>query len=182
MMYRTVYWHRQVRSATAVIKKALINSLESGKISDTELYDLDDTGLFTLLGEKTGDPLVESVHEGRFFITAADIPHEQVKLEVVRDIKCRPRLEEQLACELGLDTGSIIIDVPEPVSFETFLYVFDEGCNFSESSSAFKTETVNAFRQTLYTIRIFTDQKYKDNLKTFQEICSILNKVIDRED
>jgi HD superfamily phosphohydrolase len=182
MMYRTVYWHRQVRAATAMIKKALINSLETGKITDTELYDLDDTSLFALLGEKTGDPLVESVHEGRFFITAAEIPHEQVNLEVIRDINRRPRLEKQLASELGLDSGSIIIDVPEPVSFETFLYVIDEGCNFCESSSAFKTETVYAFRQTLYTIRIFTDQKYKETLKTFPGICSILSKVIARED
>ena len=181
LMYKTVYWHHQIRAATAMIKKALINGLESEKITGTELYNLDDTSLFALIGEKTGDPLIEAAHEGKFFITAAEIPHEQVNLDVIRDLNCRPRLEKELAREMGIDPKSLIIDVPEPVSFETGLYVVDEECSFNESSSAFKTETINAFRQTLYTIRIFTDQKYKDTLKTFPQICSILNKVIDRE-
>jgi HD superfamily phosphohydrolase len=176
LMYRTVYWHHQVRAATAMVKKALINGLESGKITAEELYNLDDTGLFTLIGEKTGDPLVEAVREGRIFATAAEIPHEQANLEAIRDTRQRLQMEEKIERELGI-TG-VIIDIPEPVSFETGLFVLDEGRNFSESSSAFKTETVNAFIQTLYTIRIFIDQKYKNTLKTFSGSYGILNKVI----
>jgi len=186
LMYRTVYWHRQVRAATAMVKKALINGLESGRITGTELYNLDDTGLFTLLAEKTGDPLVKSVYEGRIFTTAAEIPCEQAALSSIRDIKNRTRMEEQLAGELnraGLEIkgDEIIIDVPEPVSFETGLFVVDENCVFGDSSSAFKTETVNAFIKTLYTVRIFVDQKYKDTLKTFPKFYGIFNKVIKRE-
>lgn len=174
LMYRTVYWHRQVRAATAMVKKALINGLESGKISGPELYNLDDTGLFTLLGEKTGDPLIEEVREGRIFTTAAEIPCEQANLDAVRDIKQRVQMENELAAKLGIE--SLIIDIPEPISFETGLLVADENRGFGESSSAFKTETVNAFIKTLYTIRIFTYQKYKDTLKTFPQIYSILYK------
>jgi len=179
LMYRTVYWHRQVRAATAMVKKALINGLESGKITGNELYNLDDSSLFALIGEKTGNPLAESVREGRIFITAAEIPHEQVNLAAIRDINCRARMEKQLEAALGV--SGVIIDVPEPVSFETGLYVVDEKCGFSESSSAFKTETVNAFIQTLYTIRAFIDRKYKDTIKTFSKVCDILNDVIIRE-
>jgi HD superfamily phosphohydrolase len=172
LMYRTVYWHHQVRAATAMVKKAILNGLESGKITGEELYNLDDTGLFRLIGEKTGDPLVEDVREGRIYVTAAEIPHEQANLEAIRDIERRSTLEEQIEKNLGVK--GVIIDIPEPVSFETGLFVQDEKRGFSESSSAFKTEMVNAFIQTLYTIRIFIDQKYKNTLKTFSDSYGIL--------
>jgi len=185
LMYRTVYWHHQVRAATAMIKKALINSLETGEISGEGLYNLDDTGLFTILGEKTGGRLAESVREGRIFATAAEIPHDQVNLAALREIGSRARMEEQLAARLneaGLPIGAqdIIIDIPEPISFETGLYVVDEDKSFSESSSAFKTETVNAFIKTLYTVRIFIEKKYMESLKTFPQACGIFIQVIER--
>jgi HD superfamily phosphohydrolase len=172
LMYRTVYWHHQVRAATAIVKKAILKGLESGKITGEELYNLDDTGLFTLIGEKTGDPLVEAVREGRIYATAVEIPHEQANLDAIRDIQSRSQLEEQIERTLGIK--GVIIDIPEPVSFETGLFVQDEGTSFSESSSAFKTDTVNAFIKTLYTIRVFIDQKYKDKLKTFSDSYGIL--------
>ena len=186
LMYRTVYWHRHVRSATAMIKKALINGLESGKFSGEDLYDLDDRSLFTLLDEKTANPLAESVREGRIFATAVEIPFKQANFAHIKDISLRARLEEQLAAELGragvrLKGEDLIIDIPEPVSFETGLFVVDEGCGFSESSSAFKTETVNSFIQTLYTVRIFVDQKYKQTLKTFSQLYGILYEITNRE-
>ena len=185
LMYRTVYWHRQVRAATAMVKKALINGLESGKLSREDLYNLDDTDLFTLLREKVGCYLTESVREGRIFFTAAEISCENLDLAAIREIGQRARLEEELAVQLRraslpLAGEEIIIDIPEPVSFETGLYVEDEGCGFSESSSAFKTETVNAFVKTLYTVRIFMDQKYKETLKTFPQTYGIFNNVIRR--
>ncbi|MDR0302086.1 MAG: HD domain-containing protein [Treponema sp.] len=179
LMYRTVYWHHQVRAATAMVKKALIKGLESEQITGADLYDLDDTGLFTLLGEKTGNPLVESVRNGRIFATAAEIP---IKADItgIREIRARSRLEEQIAAELckagiQINEEDLIIDIPEPVSFETGLFVLDEKRSFSDSSSAFKTETVDSFIKTLYTIRIFIDQKYKQKLKTFPDLHSILD-------
>jgi len=189
LMYRTVYWHHQVRAATAMVKKALINGLESGKISGEELYNLDDTGLFTILAEKTGGALAESVREGRIFITAAEIPHDRLDLAALRDIKSRAHLEEQLASRLSkaglkIDSREIIIDIPEPISFETGLYVQDEEKSFGESSSAFKTETVNAFIKTLYTARIFIDQKNRKSLKTFSQrysIIELMSEVLQRE-
>jgi len=178
LMYRTVYWHHNVRSATAMIKKALINSLESGKITGEDLYNLDDNSLFTLLGEKTGNPLIESVRQGRIFTVAAEIPYNQVDITAIRRLNYRARLEEHLAVKLGIDKNEIIIDIPEPVSFETGLYVVDEKCNFNESTSAFKTEMVNSLVNTLFTVRVFIDQKYKQKLKTFPDLCSILNSTI----
>jgi len=178
LMYRTVYWHRQVRAATAMVKKALINSLDSGELSGNSLYDLDDMGLFSLLGKNS---LVDSVREGRIFATAAEIPPEKTDLAALREVGGRVKYEEKLAEELrrkGLDISGkdIIIDIPEPVSFETGLYVLDEERGFADSSSAFKPETVNSFIKTLYTIRVFFSQKYTKNVKTFIQACSILYK------
>jgi len=186
LMYRTVYWHHQVRAATAMVKKALIGGLEAGQITGTDLYNLDDNGLFALLGEKTGNPLVESVKEGRIFATAAEIPVNSANNIKIKEIDARSRLEQELAKELNkkgvnITEKDIIIDIPEPVSFETGLFVLDEERCFSESSSAFKTETVNSFIETLYTIRIFCDQKFKQKLKTFSDLYSILNNVTNRE-
>jgi len=189
LMYRTVYWHHQVRAATAMIKKALIKGLESGEISGEELYNLDDTDLFAILDEKTGGRLAESVREGRIFATAAEIPYDQANLAALLEINSRARIEAQLALRINkagftFSEEDIIIDVPEPISFETGLYVVDEKRNFNDSSSAFKTETVNAFIKTLYTIRIFVDQKKRELLKTFSQkysIVELLGEVLHRE-
>jgi len=187
MMYRTVYWHRQVRAATAMVKKTLINGLESGLFTGESLYNLDDTSLFTLLTAKSGQnqeknidtSLIEAVQEGKIFLTAAEISHKNVNLAILKDIKSRSQLEHLLAERLrqkGLEIRGedLIIDIPEPISFETGLFVSDEGCNFSESSSAFKTEMVEAFIKTLYTIRIYINQKFKERLKTFHKLYDII--------
>ena len=180
LMYRTVYWHHQVRASTAMVKKALINGLESGKLACEDLYNLEDTSLFTLIQEKMSGSLMESIREGGIYFTAAEFSHELVDLYAARSLKSRALYEENLAEKLrkaGLEIKGedIIIDVPEPVSFETGLYVLDEDKDFSDSSSAFRQETINAFIRTLYTIRIFINQKFKESIKTFVNIYSILN-------
>lgn len=183
LMYRTIYWHRQVRSATAMIKKALIKSLESGVLAEEELYNLDDQSLFTLLREKTGDSagsaLAGAVWSGRLFTVAAEIPFADEDHACLKDISRRSRYEEQLASAFrsaGISLGSddLIIDIPEPVSFETGLFVRDEQHCFSESSSAFKAETLNSFVKTLYTIRIFVNPIFGKKVETLPELCNIL--------
>jgi HD superfamily phosphohydrolase len=184
LMYRTVYWHRQVRAATSMIKKALLNGLESGLIKGEELYDLDDQGLFTLLREKNGgsggeNALAEAVREGRLYSVAAEIPFIDADHACLKDISRRSRYEEQLAEEfrrkgVPLGSGDLIIDVPEPVSFETGLFVSDEHCGFTESSSAFKAETLNSFVNTLYTIRVFVNPDFCEKVETLPQLSDIL--------
>ena len=179
LMYRTVYWHRQVRSATSMIKKALINSLESGEIADGDLYNLDDQSLFFLLRGKTSGTLVETVWNGGLYSTIAEIPFNEADHACLKDIHGRSRREELLAGEFrraGVPLGrdDLIIDVPEPVSFETGLFVLDENCSFTESSSAFKTETLLSFVKTLYTIRIFVNPEFSGKIETLSGLYDIL--------
>jgi HD superfamily phosphohydrolase len=171
LMYRTVYWHRQVRSATAMIKKALLGFLESGNVAPEELYDLDDQSLFALIKS----PLADSVHEGRLYSAAAEIPYTEDKHRRLRDISSRSACEEALAAKLNdrgvsLAAGELIIDIPEPVSFETGLFVRDEDRYFAESSSAFRSETVNSFVKSLYTVRIFTAPACDGKLQVLPEL------------
>jgi len=194
LMYKTVYWHRQVRAATAMIKKVLISGLESRVLTGEDLYYLDDNSLFSLLEQKMkANPcfyLAEAVREGKIFVTAAEFSHDRVNIEEIRKINNRAQLEEKLASELRrnypqlseIKGEDIIIDIPEPVSFETGLFVTDENINFGGSSSAFKPQTVDAFIQTLYTIRVYINQKYKETIKTFPQICIIINEVINTEE
>ena len=183
LMYRTVYWHRQVRSATAMIKKILLKDLELGTINGEELYNLDDHSLFTLLRERsktnTGKVLAEAVRERKLYVCAGEIPFISGQHAGLLHINCRSRFEEQLTKQLrsaGIKLGidDIIIDIPEPVSFETGLYVPDEECYFAESSSAFKAEVVNSLIKTLYTIRVFVNPDIEQKLKTFPELYDIL--------
>ena len=188
LMYRTIYWHRQVRSVTAMIKKALLKCLESGLLAGEELYDLDDQSLFALLrtraGGKTGGDLVGAVYEGRPYTVAAEIPFIEADHADLRNIRNRSHYEEQLASAfraagLSLRAEDLIIDLPEPVSFETGLFVQDEERYFAESSSAFQSETLHSFVKTLYTIRVFVNPVFEQKVKTLPELYDILydNKI-----
>jgi HD superfamily phosphohydrolase len=180
LMYRTVYWHRQVRSATSMIKKALLEGMEKREISGEDLYNLDDQSLFFLLKEKkTGSALAQAVQNGKLYSVAAEIPFNQPDHAGLKDIARRSCHEEQLAGEfrragVPLGDNDLIIDVPEPVSFETGLFVFDENRSFAESSSAFKTTTLDSFVKTLYTIRVFINPDFYEKVETLPELSVIL--------
>jgi len=194
LMYRTVYWHRQVRAVTSMLKKAFINGLETGQLTGEDLYNLDDYSLFSLLEQKikknkdssaiNGAALVEYVREGNIYAEILEISPDKPGFQRIRDIKNRAKREEKLTEDLreaGIEEikgEDIIIDIPEPVSFETGLFITDEKRDFSDSSSAFKPQTVDAFIQTLYTIRVYINQKFKEKIKTFPKACSILEELL----
>ena len=165
LMYRAVYWHKAVRSATAMVKKALLGGLESGIINGEELYNLDDQGLFTLIAQRNHPlfSLVDSVRNDRLFTAVVEIPFDEKVHGRLLSLSDRSRLEDGLAAEISLLFGkqltgdSLIIDLPEPISFECDLFVRDENCFFSDGSSAFKSSLVDAFVNSLRVIRIFID-------------------------
>ncbi|MDR2144679.1 MAG: HD domain-containing protein [Treponema sp.] len=167
LMYRTVYWHRQVRSATAMIKKALLAGLGDRTIAGEDLYGLDDQSLFKLMEEKKNPlfRLAGDVKNGTLYFEAAAFPFDETKHRNLLDITGRHLYEEALAAETARQTGKaaagIIIDLPEPVSLESALYVRDESCIFSQSSSAFSESTVRAFEKSLRIVRIFSPVKAK---------------------
>jgi HD superfamily phosphohydrolase len=177
LMYRAVYWHHSVRSATAMVKKAVLCGLESGQITGEELYNLDDQGLFTLIRQKKHPAfaIVDSVMAGRLFSTAVEIPYNDEVHRNLLNLSERSRLEAGLSAEFSsilkkpIGKDSLIIDLPEPISFECGLFVTDENCLFSCGSSAFKSGLVDTFVQSLRIIRVFIDPAFEKDIKSFRE-------------
>jgi HD superfamily phosphohydrolase len=186
LMYRTVYWHRSVRSPTAMIKTAVLAGLRDGIFSEEALYNLDDQGLFCLLAEG-GHPrfsLARQVRDGRFYAVVAEFPFVEAEHENLTDITARFRYEEALAAKLSglpewagnraIGPGELIIDIPEPVSFETGLYVRDEGRYFTESSGVFSAGMVEDFIESLRIIRIFVDPVHETGLQFLNKSPDVL--------
>jgi hypothetical protein len=183
LMYRTVYWHRLVRSATGMVKKALLGGLRDGIVRREELYDLDDQGLFALMASRSHPlfSLSRMVWEGRLYPAIAEFPFDETLHGGLEDIENRFNYEAALALELSGISGrriaaeELIIDLPEPVSFETGLYVTDENCGFAESSGVFTAETVAGFVKSLRIIRIFIDPIHEFQLKSDKRLHDILH-------
>ncbi|MDR0760446.1 MAG: HD domain-containing protein [Treponema sp.] len=177
LMYRTVYWHRSVRSPTAMIKTAVLAGLRDGIFSEEALYNLDDQGLFGLLAENIHPrfSLARQVRDGRFYAAAAEFPFIEAEHGGLTDITARFRYEEVLAEKLSrlpggtgtrrIEPGELIIDIPEPVSFETGLYVRDEARYFTESTGVFSADVVEGFIKSLRIIRIFVDPVHENRLQ-----------------
>jgi len=178
-----VYWHRQVRSSTAMVKKALLGGLGDGVIKAEELYSLDDQGLFSLMAGRNYPlfALADRVRNGRFYAAAAEFSFDENTHKILGDIDDRRRKEADLAAKLSarpgiaLNADQIIIDLPEPVTFETGLFVSDESCFFAESSSVFKPETVRDFAKSLRIVRIFVDPAHENSVKSTIELADILD-------
>ena len=185
LMYRAVYWHKSLRSATAMVKKALLRGLDTKSIAGNELYNLDDQGLFALAAHRIHPlfSLIDLVKEGRLFLIAAEIPFNEKKHRKLTILSDRSRMEEEMAPELSslfgkkLKEESLIIDLPEPISFESGLFVTDENCYFSASSSALKENLVDTFVKSLRVIRVFMDSRYEGEIKKYREgILKIVQK------
>lgn len=164
LMYRSVYWHRTVRAATAMVKKAVSDGLASGDIHAEELYGLDDEGLFSLLAarKRPAYALAAAAREGRFYSIIREFPFDGT-LASHRPLADRTeRAEEEriLAaslssrCGFSIDPNHLIIDLPEPISFETGLFVYDEKSSFGQSSTVFHDRVVASFTRALRVVRI----------------------------
>jgi hypothetical protein len=166
-----------------MIKKALLGGLRDGVIKKEELYHLDDQGLFALTASRSHPlfPLANMVRDGRIYPAAAEFSYDDGEHRGLLDIQNRFSYEKALAEDLSeflrrrILPEEIIIDVPEPVSFETGLYVTDEDCDFAESSSAFKAEGPAGFEKSLRIIRIFIDPIHEMYIKSDRGLQEILH-------
>jgi uncharacterized protein len=163
LMYRSVYWHKGVRSATAMIKKAVLMGLREGVLVPGDLYGMDDEGFYAKLRSFDFAPfaLASAVFEGRVYGTALDLPFDpsDERHRSLLDLGERLRIEEGLAAKAGIGSLDLVIDVPEGVSFETELTILDEqrgAIAFPESSTVFSPPVVEGFATSLRRLRVFT--------------------------
>ena len=115
-MYRNVYWHHAVRSATCMFKRAARTAVRVGALAMEQVADLTDDALMGLLLKADIEGLARAVRDRRLHKRQLDLPASDVAPEAGSWVADNPaRLEEaenQLASELGLPPGGLLLDYP----------------------------------------------------------------------
>ena len=114
-MYRNVYWHHAVRSATAMYKRLVADALGAGTISPGELPKHSDEGLLHQL-EKGDTRLLTALRERHLYKRAFEVPSTELDVEaldpVLESAERVRAAEDALALKAGLNPGEILLDFP----------------------------------------------------------------------
>ena len=189
LMYRNVYWHRKVRSATAMIKKALTLALADSVVTPERLYGLDDESFNHLCSscEGTSLELIQKVMHRNLMGCAYETPFDKQNSlhRKLQDLSSRTYYEERLRSRINsagtykYNPWDVIIDIPEDISFETSLTVIGKNGDqktFSQTDPVFSAPVIESFSGSLRKIRVFIPVNSLENshLKNLiKEILSI---------
>ena len=119
-MYRNVYWHHAVRSATAMYKRLVAVALDSGHVASDKVAHFTDEGLLVHLDVPTlpGEARVmldglrfRRLHKRAYECPAATLG-EDVGEWIASDFHLTRRVENAFAQELGLPAGALLLDYP----------------------------------------------------------------------
>ncbi|MDR3201122.1 MAG: HD domain-containing protein [Spirochaetales bacterium] len=187
LMYRTVYWHRTVRIATAMIKKAVFLALAEGVIAPEDLYGLDDEDFFRTIGEKDYPPfaLIRKAAARDLYKTAAEISCEGSAFSAWSDLSRRAQAEALLAKEISRETGvplkpeEVIIDIPEKIKFEVELPILKpDGSvqDYALADSVFSAPVPEGFSRPLRVLRLAIPAEAAGKLKNGRELLLRLNQ------
>jgi HD superfamily phosphohydrolase len=169
LMYRAVYWHRTVRVATAMIKKAVHLGLQDGVIRPSDLYGLDDELFVARFAAHPFPPfeLISQVGSRRLLKPAADVPfdHHNPGHQRITAMATRQKLEAELAAEFRIPEYQVIIDLPDPISFEAHFPIFVDGtAREFAATSVFSADVVTRFTETIRRIRLMIPHTVSDRL------------------
>ena len=146
MMYRNLYWHKGVRGATCMIKKAVLSALRDGIITADDLYLKDDYE-FSMLCQRFPDygpfTLIRNVDHGHLLERKAMTEYDAAgSLENAAGNPAeRWRTEERILSLLSRDypdlrSHEVIIDIPEPVNFESSIPLLSPDGTITDASDA----------------------------------------------
>lgn len=115
-MYRNVYWHHAVRSATAMFKRLVRRAIAAGRIRAAEVAIATDDGLTHELAHQDATGLAHALRERRLAKRALDLPATELPADTadwpVTDPDLLERVEDRLARELGLAPDELFLDFP----------------------------------------------------------------------
>lgn len=160
-MYRAVYWHPQVRAATAMVRKAVYLGLAEGVLQPASLYGLDDASFGRLVARDDFRPfrLIREAEEKQLYRLALERRFDETNPvhNDFLDITKRIEAEAALAQAAGLDELDLVIDIPERIKLETDLMVRTNSHfePFTARSSLFNATSVASVAGALRTIRVF---------------------------
>ena len=114
-MYRNVYWHHAVRSATAMYKRLVDDALDAGALDARGLAAYTDEGLLHRLEER-GSPLLGALRARRLYKRALECPAAQFGDGfgewIASDRALVIGVEDRIAQELGLAPAEVLLDYP----------------------------------------------------------------------
>ena len=114
-MYRNVYWHHAVRSATCMFKRAVRQAVSRGSVTMDAIAEATDDGLMELL-IRDGNVLAAAIRARRLHKRALDLPASDVPVSVqpwlADDPPLLERVEDAVAAAAGLEPGELLIDFP----------------------------------------------------------------------
>jgi hypothetical protein len=115
-MYRNVYWHHAVRSATCMFKRAVRGAVARGDVTVEAIADATDDGLMERLISGDPDGLAAAIRARRLYKRALDLPASDVPAGVQPWIADDPalleRVEDAVAARVGLGHGELLLDFP----------------------------------------------------------------------
>jgi hypothetical protein len=115
-MYRNVYWHHAVRSATAMFKRLVRRALQDGRIRSDDVAVATDDGLIHELGRDDPTGLARRLRERRLAKRVLDVPATALPADVAdwpaADPDLTEQVEDRLAEETGLAPGELFLDFP----------------------------------------------------------------------
>lgn len=173
LMYRSVYWHRGVRIATGMIKKALHLGLAEGVLAPEDLYGLDDDSFYEHISRKRHfEPfhLVDDVHNGQIFALVAQTAFDEgnrahkALCDLATRSSAEAALRDRIADAAGVEVRphELIVDIPEAVSFEVHMPVLrgdGQFVDYPQSRTVFTAGVVKDFTRTLRVIRLAVPER-----------------------
>ena len=115
-MYRTVYWHHAVRSATAMFKRLVRQAIAGGRLRADEIALATDDALIHELLQADVAGLARRLRERQLAKRALDLPATELPATTpswpATDPDLVERVEDRLAAELGAQPGGLFLDFP----------------------------------------------------------------------
>jgi hypothetical protein len=115
-MYRNVYWHHAVRSATCMFKRAVKEAVAGGHLDVAGVAELTDDALMELLVTRARSELAMALRSRRLYKRALDLPASDVPADaqpwLADDPELTAQVEDALARAGGLDCGELLLDFP----------------------------------------------------------------------
>ena len=115
-MYRTVYWHHAVRSATAMFKRLVRQAIAGGRLRADEIALATDDALIHELLQADVHGLARRLRERQLAKRALDVPATELPIATpswpATDPDLVERVEDRLAAELGAQPGGLFLDFP----------------------------------------------------------------------
>ena len=115
-MYRNVYWHHGVRSATAMFKRMVRSAIARKQLDPTWIAQSTDEALMEKLRALPDAPLAQRLRQRQLYKRALELPSTELPEGagdwIATDPDQAERAEDRLAAELGLKAGDLLLDYP----------------------------------------------------------------------